>query len=118
VVEAVSDLAGDIGRIGTVGGVRAMKVSVEAADSVRDVRVLARTAARFEDRFPAVMKLLGKGAIRLANALWTLGGWIVAAVLWVLGLGWLVLRGTTAVARFTGRLLWPRRPARHIAVRA
>jgi hypothetical protein len=107
---AISDFATDIGRIGAAGGVRAMKLSVEAADSVRDVRVLARTADRFQDRFPAVMKLLGKGAIRLADLAWRIGGWIVAGVLWGLGMCWFILRGTTAAARFTGRLLSRRRP--------
>src|SRR5690606_6042117 len=42
-VAAVTDLATDIGRIGGAGGVRAMKMSVEVADSSRDLKVLART---------------------------------------------------------------------------
>lgn len=108
----MSDLAGDIGRIGSVGGVRAMKLSIEAADSTRDVRVLARTADRFQDRFPAVMKLVGRGAVRLGDLIWTIGGWLVGAVLWVLGVGWFALRMTTAVARFAGRMLWRPRGVR------
>jgi hypothetical protein len=107
-VGAISELATDMGRIGAVGGVRAMKLSVGAADSVRDVRLLARTAERYEDRFPAVMKLLGRGAIRLADILLTLASWLAAAVLWVLGMAWFVLRGTTSAARFVGRVLFRR----------
>jgi hypothetical protein len=105
----VSDLAADFGRIHRAGGVRAMKLSVEAADTTRDVRMLAKTADRFADRFPAVMKLLGKGAIRLADILWTLGSWVVAAVLWGLTMAWFILRGTTKVARFLDRTLFPRK---------
>lgn len=117
-VAAISDLSTDIGRIGAVGGVRAMKLSVGVADSARDVKVLARTAERFGDRFPAVMKLLGRGAIRLAELVWRIGGWIVAGLIWVLGMAWFVLRGTTAAARFAGRMLFHRRGHGHIPVRA
>lgn len=118
-VAVVSDLATDVGSIGAAGGVRAMKLGIEAADSARDVRVLARTADRFQDRFPAVMKLLGRGAIRLGDLVWTIGGWIAGAVLWVLGVGWFALRATSAVARMSYRgLARLRRGPRHIAVRA
>jgi len=117
-IAAVSDLATDVGRIGAAGGVRAMKLGIEAADSARDVKVLARTADRFEDRFPAVMKLLGRGAIRLGDLIWTIGGWIVGAVLWVLGVGWFALRTTTSVVRFAGRRLGRRWRAGNIVVRA
>ena len=51
-VAAVTDLATDIGRIGKVGGVRAMKMSVEAADSTRDIKTIARTAERVGDLDP------------------------------------------------------------------
>jgi hypothetical protein len=106
---AVTDLATDFGRIGKVGGVRAMKLSVEAADTTRDVKVLAKTAEKYQGRFPAVMKLLGRGAVRLADLLWTIGGWFVAAALWLLSMAWLTLRSTTKVARFTGRMMSRRR---------
>ena len=117
-VAAISDLATDMGRIGAVGGVRAMKAGVGAADSARDIRVLARTAERFEDRFLGVMKLLGKGAIRLADIMWRVGGWVIAGVLWALGMAWFVLRGTTATARFGGRILSSALRRRNTAVPA
>jgi hypothetical protein len=111
VVAAVTDLATDFGRIGKVGGVRAMKLSVEAADSARDVKVLARTAEKYQGRFPAVMKMLGKGVIRLADLMLTLVGWLVAALLWAIGMTIGLLRTTSRVARFTARAFRPRRVA-------
>jgi hypothetical protein len=105
-VAAVTDLATDFGRIGRVGGVRAMKLSVEAADSTRDVKVLAKTAEKYQDKFPAVMKLLGRGVVRLADLLWTIGGWFAAAALWLLSMAWFMLRSTTKVARFAGRTMF------------
>lgn len=107
-VAAVSDLATDFGRIGAVGGVRAMKLSVEAVDSARDVKVLARTAERWQDKFPAVMKMLGRGAVRLADLLWTIGSWFVAAAVWLLSMAWFTLRATGKLARFGGRMLFRR----------
>ena len=89
-------------------GVRAMKLSVEAADSTRDVKVLAKTAERWQDKFPAVMKMLGRGAVRLADLLWTIGAWLTAAALWLLSMAWFTLRATTKVARFGGRLMFRR----------
>ena len=47
----MTDLATDFGRIGKVGGVRAMKLSVEAANSTRDVKVLAKTAEKYQADF-------------------------------------------------------------------
>ena len=104
-VARVTDLATDFGRIGQIGGVRAMKMSVEAVDSTRDVKVLARTAERWQDKFPAVMKMLGRGAVRLADLLWTIGSWFVAAALWVLSMAWFTLRTTTKLARGAGRMM-------------
>ena len=104
-VAAVTDLATDIGRIGKVGGVRAMKMSVEAADSTRDIKTIARTAERYQDKFPAVMKMLGRGVVRLADLLWTIGGWFAAAALWLVSMAWFMLRTTTKVARWGGRMV-------------
>lgn len=112
-VEKVADLATDFGRIGQVGGVRAMKLGVEAADTTRDVKVLAKTAERYQDGFPAVMKMLGKGVVRLADLVWRIGGWLLAAALWALGMAWFVLRMTSATARFTGRMLFRDNGRRH-----
>ncbi len=108
-VAAVTELATDMGRIGQVGGVRAMKLGIEAADTTRDVKVLAKTAEKYEGSFPAVMKMLGKGTVRLADLMWRIGGWIVAAALWALSMAWFMLRATTATARVTARVLRPRR---------
>jgi hypothetical protein len=104
-VKVVSELATDFGTIGKVGGVRAMKLSAGVAESTRDVKVLAKTATRFQDRFLGVMKLVGRGAVRLADLLWTLGGWLAGAVLWLLSMAWFMLKAVTRTMRLAGRLL-------------
>jgi hypothetical protein len=100
---AVSDVAADLGTIHKVGGVRALKLSVEVADSTRDVKALAKTAQIYGDRFPAVLRVLGRGAVHAADLVWRLGGWLAAAVLWLLSMAWLMLRGVTGLARLLDR---------------
>ena len=92
-----------------LGGVERGGGAVEAADSTRDVKVIAKTAEKYQDKFPAVMKMLGRGVVRLADLLWTIGGWFVAAALWLLSMAWLTLRSTTKVAKFTGKMMFRRR---------
>jgi hypothetical protein len=105
-VRLVSNLADDFGTIGKAGGVRAMKLSVEAADSAGDVRRLARVADTYGDRFVGVMKLVGRGALRLGHLLSTIAGWLVSALLWI----WSVLAFTLNAIAGTDRFF--RRRAR------
>jgi hypothetical protein len=39
--------------------------------------------------------------------IWTLGGWLVGAALWLLGMAWLMLKSVTRIVRFAGRMLRP-----------
>jgi len=95
----VTDLATDFGRIGKAGGVRAMKLSAEASDSVNDVRLLAKAADRYRGRFLGVMKMLGHGALRLGKLALELSGWLLGAALWLFGATLFVLRWSNRVAR-------------------
>jgi hypothetical protein len=55
------------------------------------------------------MKMLGRGVVRVADLLWTIGGWFAAAALWLLSMAWFALRSTTKVARFTGKMMFRKR---------
>jgi hypothetical protein len=118
-VKVVSELATDFGTIGKVGGVRAMKLSAGVAESTRDVKVLAKTATRFQDRFLGVMKLVGRGAVRIADLIWTLGGWIAAAVMWAFSMVLFMLKSARVTAKLLYRALRPllvrRRPLAAVA---
>lgn len=102
-VRLVSNLADDFGTIGRAGGVRAMKLSVEAADSAGDVRRLARVADTYGDRFVGVMKLVGRGALRLGHLLVTIAGWLVGAILWLWSVLTFALNAITGTDRFFRR---------------
>ena len=108
----VTDLASDFGTIGKVGGVRAMKLSMETADSARDVKVLAQTAEHYKGGYLGVMKLIGRGVLRLGDLLLTLSGWIIGALFWLLGFAWFVLRTTSHAARFVVRAARPKSQVR------
>ena len=108
-VRLVSNLADDFGTIGKAGGVRAMKLSVEAADSAGDVRRLARVADTYGDRFVGVMKLVGRGALRLGHLLFTIVGWLVGVALWVWSMLVFTLNAITGSDRFFRRRARKRR---------
>lgn len=115
-VRLVTSLADDFGTIAKAGGVRAMKVSVEAADTTRDVARLARVADRFGDRFLGVMKLVGRGVLRLGDMLLGIVGWLIGAALWVWGMLGFTLRtahrGSRAITGHFGRRAAARRRRR------
>ena len=114
----VTELAGDFGTIGKVGGVRAMKLSMQTADSVRDVNLLARTAERYKGGYLGVMKLVGRGVLRLGDLLLTLTGWIVGAALWLAGVALFITKTTGRTARFFVRaIMRARRPRPGRAIR-
>ena len=103
----VTDLATDFGRIGKAGGVRAMKLSAEASDSVGDVRRLAKAADRYQGRFLGVMKVVGHGALRLGKLAIELSGWLLGAVLWLFGVMLFILRWSSRTARLAvGMIAW------------
>ncbi len=108
-VRLVSNLAEDIGTIGKAGGVRAMKVGVEAADSAADVRRLARVADTYGDGFVGVLKLVGRGALRLGHLLFTIAGWLVGALLWLWSVLAFTLNAITSTDRFFRRRARERR---------
>lgn len=116
-VRLVSNLAEDFGTIGKVGGVRAMKLSVEAADSAGDVRRLARVAETYGDRFVGVMKLVGRGALRLGQLLFTIAGWLAGALLWAWGMLGFTLNAIASTDRFFRRRARRLRTARRATFR-
>src|SRR5690606_36210122 len=98
-VKLVSRLADDIGSIGKVGGVRAMKVSVSAAESTADVSRLARTAEHYGDGYVGVSKFVGRGVLRLGDMLFTIAGWLIGGALWLWSMLVSTLNGITRVDR-------------------
>ena len=109
----VSDLATDFGTIGKAGGVRAMKLSAETAQDLREVKVAARTAEKYKGGYLGAMKLIGRGALRLGDLLLTFMGWFIAAALWLVGVGMFLTRTARRVAqllyvtlRWTFGTLW------------
>jgi hypothetical protein len=109
-LRVVEKVATDFGTIGAAGGVRAMKLSAEVADSTRDVGVMAKAATKYKAGYLGVVKLLGRGIVRIGDLLWRLGSWLVAAALWAWGLVMFVLRVARGTARGIYRVVGPKRP--------
>lgn len=112
----LGNVVDDFGTISKAGGVRAMKVGLEAADSTGDVRKLARVADRFGDRFLGVMKLVGRGVLRLGDLLLTIAGWLVGAALWAWSMVRFAVRGSDSLARATAKVIRKRLVPRRASV--
>ncbi len=108
-VRLVSNLAEDFGTIGKAGGVRAMRLSVETAETAGDVRRLARVANTYGDGYVGVIKLVGRGALRLGQLFFTIVGWLVGALLWVWSMLTFTLNAITGTDRFFRRRARQRR---------
>jgi hypothetical protein len=98
-VAVVGDLATDFGAIGSAGGVRAMKLSAETAQDLREVKVAAKTAEKYKAGYLGAMKLIGRGALRLGDLLLTFVGWFIAAALWLIGIALFLMKTARRVAR-------------------
>jgi hypothetical protein len=104
-IAVVSDLATDFGAIGKAGGVRAMKLSAETAQDLREVKIAARTAEKYKGGYLGAMKLIGRGALRLGDLLLTFIGWFIAAALWIVGIGMFLMKTARRVARLLYAML-------------
>jgi hypothetical protein len=98
-VAVVGDLATDFGAIGSAGGVRAMKLSAETAQDLREVKVAAKTAEKYKAGYLGAMKLIGREALRLGDLLLTFIGWFIAAALWLIGIALFLMKTARRVAR-------------------
>lgn len=88
----VSNVAGDLGALNKAGGVRAMKAGIDFVETSADLKVVGKTASRFQGKFLGASKLLGKSMVRVADLLATLLGWLLAACVWLAGVLWFVFR--------------------------
>lgn len=108
-IERLSGLADDFGTIHRAGGVPAMKESLALTDSTADARRLAQTSAKYGKGYRGTLALLGAGVIRIADLVFTIGGWLLFAAFWVFGLVWFVTR---TAAKLFWRTLRPRQRRR------
>lgn len=65
-------LAADAGAIAGKGGARAAVMALELSDDAADLGKLRRVATVFADQSVAVLKIAGKGILRIADILWQL----------------------------------------------
>jgi hypothetical protein len=110
-VNRLTGLADDFTAIYHAGGVPAMKESLALADSTADARRLAATSAKYGKGYRGTLRLLGAGVLRLADLLLEIGGWLLFAIFWILGIVWFITRTS---AKLIWRIMKPR-PRRRFA---
>lgn len=102
----LAHLAGDVGKVQGKAGTRAVLDGLKVVEEPREMTRLAQLAEKYGSKTRAVLKLGGRAAILLSVSAVNLFGWLLSAVLTVLGFCASCKR---AVERATERSLQRRR---------
>jgi hypothetical protein len=105
-------LTRDVGRVQAKAGTRAALDTLKLADNPAELARVAKLAEKQGGKTRAVLKFLGRGAIMLTTAAWTLAMWVLWGALLVFSF-LSSLKGATE--RITLRVL-RRRKARQVQV--
>ncbi|KAB2793138.1 transcriptional regulator [Brucella anthropi] len=98
VATEVGSLVSDASSITKVGGVKTTFRVLEHADDARDLSRFSKLTAKFGEQTSAVVKILGKTAIKLGKLAYWLVTLMIGVLGWVLWTAWLlysVTRGTS-----------------------
>ncbi|MER8983697.1 hypothetical protein [Mesorhizobium sp. M0843] len=90
VVEEVGLLASSATGIASSGGIKATFRALEYADDAEDLSRFRSLAKRMGEKTSAVLKMLGKGAIRLGELVYLVVSVLIAAIGWFAGALWFV----------------------------
>src|SRR5690606_26332693 len=89
-VDEISVLANSTTGIVSAGGVKAAFRAVEHADDAKELSRFRSLAARMGEKSSAVIKVLGKNAIKLGKLLYLIISILIAVLGWVLCALWLL----------------------------
>ncbi|KAB2785436.1 hypothetical protein ACRS7F_24515 [Brucella anthropi] len=98
VATEVGSLVSDASSITKVGGVKTTFRVLEHADDARDLSRFSKLTSKFGEKMSAVVKILGKTAIKLGKLAYWLAALMIGVLGWVLWSAWLlfsITRGTT-----------------------
>lgn len=101
-VDEIVVLASSTTGIVSIGGVKAAFHAVEYADDAKELSRFRSLAARMGEKTSAVIKVLGKNAIKLGKLLYLVITVLIAVLGWVLGALWLlysIIRTTYRTAK-------------------
>lgn len=98
VASEVGSLVSNASSITNVGGVKTTFRVLEHADDAKDLSRFTKLTSRFGEKTSAVVKILGKTAIKLGKLAYWLAALMIGVLGWVLWAAWLlfsITRGTT-----------------------
>lgn len=87
-IAEVSALTTSTAAVASRGGVKATFRALEHADNPADLAKFGKLAGKTGDRTSPVIRLLGKGAIQLADLVYTVIAAVALAIAWMLGAVW------------------------------
>lgn len=107
VASEVGSLVSDASSITKVGGVKTTFRVLEHADDAKDLSRFTKLTSKFGEKTSAIVKILGKTAIKLGKLAYWLAALMIGVLGWVLWAAWLafsMMRSTTRLfARNAGK---------------
>ncbi len=101
VASEVGSLVSEATKITTTGGVKATFQILEHADNATDMTRFSKLTAKFGEQSSAVVKVLGKSAIKLGKLAYWLATIMIVVLGWAIWFSWLAF----SLARGTRRLM-------------
>lgn len=97
-------LARSAAEVVSAGGVKTAFRTMEHADDAKEFSRFGSLTARMGEKTSAVIKVLGKGAIKLGKLLYLVISILIAALGWVLGALWFLYSVSRTIYRITKRV--------------
>ncbi|TPK87008.1 hypothetical protein FJ936_06575 [Mesorhizobium sp. B2-4-13] len=101
-VDEVRLLASSAAGIASDGGIKAAYRALEYADDAKDLSRARSLSARMGEKTSAVLRVLGKGAIKLGKLVYLVASILIAILGWFVGALWFVF----SWIRTSRRLFW------------
>lgn len=104
-LDEVNVLASSATGIVSKGGIKAALRVIEHADDSKELSRFHTLAVRLGDKTSAVVKVLGKNAIKLGNLIYMITSMFVAVLGWLIAASWYVYTTIRAVRRASKRIV-------------
>lgn len=90
IADELTDFVSNAAKISSSGGVSSSLKALQYADDVKELNKFALLSAKFTDKASAVIKILGKNAIKLGKLSYLVISVLISIAVWLIGCLWFV----------------------------
>ncbi|GLU27999.1 hypothetical protein [Brucella sp. NBRC 12950] len=103
VASEIGSLVGDASSITKVGGIKSTFRILEHADDAKELSQFSKLTAKFGEQTSAIVKMLGKTAIKLGKLAYWITALMIGVLGWLLWAGWLAFSIVRGISRLLAR---------------